>query len=140
MKINQKQVVVALLMIVGGVGASVAVIRGSVKTSSPAVVAGPDSSMVSMQPGSSSCEACMKGDLANCPHGGCPQSTAMTNMMTDKTMAMGGPMKSEMGENKMSEPSMTNAMSQSMNGKSMTPDMGMKKMVDGEQMVATPKM
>ena len=146
MKINLKNVALVILAIGGGVGASVAAIRSGSKTKSSSVANMSDSSMMSIQPDTSSCEMCSSGRFSNCTDGSCPQSESRMNMTTDNPMSMVGitsmgEAKATMGGEKMPEVSMANTMSPSMSDKAMIPRMGSAKMADAEQMTSVaPKM
>ncbi len=144
MKINVKNVALLLVVIGGGVGASVVALSRASNRRSSSIVNMTDTSMVSMQAENDSCEMCPSG---NCPDGKCPQSESMMNVTMDKTMSMGGTMsvgasKESMGGEMVPEVSMANAVSQPMGGKSMAPKMGSAKMTETveQSSVTTPKM
>ena len=145
MKINLKSVALVLLAIAGGVGARVAAISSSSKTKPSSVANMSDSSLMSMQPDTSSCEMCSCGSYSKCTDGSCPQSESMMNVTMDKTMSMDDTMsmgdKKAMGAEKLPEVSVANTMSQPMSDKSMTPRKGSAKRADAEQMTTVaPKM
>ncbi len=145
MKINLKNVALVILAIGGVVAASFATIGIARKTKSSSVANMSDSSMVSMQPDTSSCEMCSSGSFSKCTDDSCPQSESMMNVSMDKTMSMDDTMsigdKKAMGAEKLPEVTMANPMSASMSDKTMTPSMGSAKRADAEQMtVAAPKM